>query len=99
MFLKGSFSVCDDSNTDEGEREKGRESGRVERVSVFAWLSAVRCFEEKRKKKMMEEKVRSYYCIVSRECSCILGALAAASTPFQWQNTSLLMSQINVVGN
>lgn len=35
LFLKGSFSVCDDSNTGEGEREKGRESGRVERGSIF----------------------------------------------------------------
>lgn len=57
LFLKGSFSVCDDSNRDEREREKGdeegergRESGRMERGSVLARLSAFRRFEEERKR-------------------------------------------------
>lgn len=51
-FSRALFSVCDDSNTDEGEREREREGGRwKEGGSAFARLSAYGLSKEQRKRK------------------------------------------------
>lgn len=81
-FSRALFSVCDDSNTDEGEREREREGGRwKEGGSAFARLSAYGLSKEQRKRKMTEERERSCVNALSRRCSCILGAVAAVSCP------------------
>lgn len=103
-FSRALFSVCDDSNTDEGEREREREGGRwKEGGSAFARLSAYGLSKEQRKRKMTEERERSCVnalCRGDAVASWVLLLLSAAPahTPFQWQNASLLMPQINVVG-